>query len=88
MVRFMSKIFSIFPFSVFEILIYMTVLSILVFLTYSIYYIVKKPEGTLIYLKNSFLNIISIVGIVYFLFVVLWGLNYNRMDLKDSLIVD
>lgn len=88
MVRFMSKIFSIFPFSVFEILIYMAVLSILVFLIYSIYYIVKNPGETLIYLKNSFLNIISIVGIVYFLFVVLWGINYNRMDLKDSLIAD
>lgn len=87
-VKIMSKIFSIFPCSIFEILIYISLLSVLVFLIYSIYYIVKKPNNILSYLKNSFLNIISIVGIVYFLFVVLWGLNYNRMNLKDSLIVD
>lgn len=87
-IKLMSKIFSIFPFSVFEILIYISLLSILVFLIYSIYCIVKKPNNILSYLKNSFLNIISIVCIVYFLFVVLWGLNYNRMDLKDSLIAD
>ncbi|MCC3670959.1 DUF3810 domain-containing protein [Terrisporobacter mayombei] len=87
-VKIMSKIFSIFPCSIFEILIYISLLSVLVFLIYSIYYIMKKPNNILSYLKNSFLNIISIVGIVYFLFVVLWGLNYNRMNLKDSLIVD
>ena len=87
-VEFMSKIFSIFPFSVFEILIYMLALSTLVFLIYSIYYIVKNPKKFLFYLKNSFLNIISIAGIIYFLFVVLWGINYNRMDLKEALIAD
>lgn len=87
-VKFMSKVFSIFPFSIFEILIYIVVLSALVFLIYSIYYVVKNPKNILSYLKNSLLNIISIIGIVYFLFIVLWGLNYNRMDLKDSLIAD
>lgn len=87
-VKIMSKIFSIFPCSIFEILIYISLLSVLVFLIYSIYYIMKKPNNILSYLKNSFLNIISIVGIVYFIFVALWGLNYNRMDLKDSLITD
>ena len=88
MVKLMSKIFSIFPFSVFEILIYALALSILVFFIYSIYYIAKNPKKFLFYLKNSFLNIISIAGIIYFLFVVLWGINYNRMDLKESLIAD
>lgn len=86
--KFMSKIFSIFPFSLFEILIYIVVLSILIFLIYSIYFILKNPKSTFVYLKNSILNIISIVSIVYFLFIVLWGINYNRMDLKDSLIAD
>lgn len=87
-IRFMSKIFSLFPFSLFEMLIYMAVVLVLVFLIYSIYFIVKTPDNTLVYLKNSILNIISIIGIVYFLFVILWGINYNRMDLKDSLIAD
>lgn len=74
MIKFMSKIFSIFPFSLFEILIYISMILILIFVLYSIYF------------KSSILNIISIIGIVYFLFMILWGINYNRMDLKDSLI--
>lgn len=86
MVKFMSKIFSIFPFSVFQILIYFTALLVIFLIVYSVYYIVKKPQNTLSYLKNSLLNIISIVGVIYFLFVVLWGLNYNRMSLEYSLI--
>lgn len=86
MIRFMSKVFSIFPFSLFEILIYTSILLILIFVLYSIYFTVKNPSEILIYLKNLVLNIISIIGIVYFLFIILWGINYNRMDLKDSLI--
>lgn len=87
-VKLMSKTFGILPFSIFEILIYISVLSILGFIIYSIYYMVKNPGKILSYLKNSLLNIISIVGIIYFLFVMLWGINYNRMNLEDSLISD
>lgn len=86
MIRFMSKVFNIFPFSLFEILIYISLLLILIFILYYIYFIIKNPNEILIYLKNLILNIISIIGIVYFLFIILWGINYNRMDLKDSLI--
>ena len=74
------------PFSLFEILIYIFILSILIFLIYSIIYIIIRPRKILVYLKNSTLNIISIAGIIYFLFVILWGINYNRVDLEDSLI--
>ena len=87
-IRFISKIFSIFSFSLFEILIYMAILFILVFFVYLIYLIMKNHDKALVYLKNSILNIISIAGIIYFLFVILWGINYNRMDLKYSLIAD
>lgn len=88
MVKFLSKISSILPFSLFEILIYIGVLVIIIFLIYSIIYILKNPKKILSYLKNSLLNIVSLVGIIYFLFIVLWGINYNRMDLQDSLIKD
>ncbi|MFR5133014.1 MAG: DUF3810 family protein [Terrisporobacter sp.] len=47
---------------------------------------IKNPKKILSLFLNFILNIISIIGIVYFIFVVLWGINYNRMDLKDSLI--
>lgn len=85
MVKILSKIFSILPFSVFEILIYSGVLVILIFIIYSIIYMIKNPNQILNYLKNSLLNIISIIGIIYFIFIVFWGINYNRMDLQDTL---
>ena len=88
MVKFLSKITSIFNFSLFEILIYIAVLSILAFVIYSAVYIIKNPKNILTYLKNSLLNIFSVVGIIYFLFIILWGINYNRMDLGTSLIED
>ena len=72
MVKILSKIFSILPFSVFEILIYSGVLVILIFIIYSIIYMIKNPNQILNYLKNSLLNIISIIGIIYFIFIVFW----------------
>ncbi|MEG1411158.1 MAG: DUF3810 domain-containing protein [Terrisporobacter sp.] len=87
-VKILSKISSVLPFSLFEILIYIGVISIIGFIIYSIIYISKNPKSILSYLKNSILNIISIVGLIYFIFIALWGLNYNRMDLANSLIVD
>lgn len=37
-------------------------------------------------LKCSLLNVLSILSIAYFLFIVLWGLNYNRLPLETTLI--
>ena len=87
-VKFLSKITSIFPFSLFEILIYMIVLSLITYLIYSITKIVKDYKKVLIYIKSFILNVASVAGLIYFLFIILWGLNYNRMDLKTSLIED
>ena len=87
-VKFLSYISSIFPFSLFEALIYIAVLSIITYLIYSIIKIIRDNKNTLCYLKNFLLNMISIAGLIYFLFIILWGLNYNRLDLKTSLILD
>ena len=74
------------PFSLFEILIYIGILAIVIFIIYSIVYIIKNPKNAFLYIKSSVLNIISVCGIIYFLFVTLWGINYSRIDLKTSLI--
>ncbi len=36
--------------------------------------------------QNYILNILSVLSIAYFLFIVLWGLNYNRVPLQTTLI--
>lgn len=88
MVKILSNISSILPFSLFEIFIYVGAIATLSYFIYCIFNITKNPKKTLYYLKNMILNIISIFGIIYFLFIILWGINYNRMDLEDSLIED
>ena len=45
-VKALSKISSVLPFSLFEILIYIFILSILIFLIYSIIYIIRNPRKT------------------------------------------
>ncbi len=76
------------PFSLFEMLIYIVILAIVIFIIYSIVYIIKNPKNAFSYMKSSILNIISVFGIIYFIFVTLWGINYSRIDLKTSLIED
>ncbi|HBF8198223.1 TPA: DUF3810 domain-containing protein [Clostridioides difficile] len=85
-VQILSKVSGIFPFSLYEITMYIIVISIFLFLCCTLSTIFNKKKKLNIYLKNSILNILSIVSIVYFLFVVLWGINYNRIPLETTLI--
>ena len=82
----LSKISSIVPFSIFEMIIYLVVFSILLFIIYFIYNIINNPKNLKYILKNSLLNILSIISTLYFLFIILWGLNYNRLPLEVSII--
>ncbi len=75
----LSHITGVFPFSLAEIII----VSLAVFV---IAYIIKTL--TLNGVKKFFLNIITFVGIIYFSFQLLWGLNYNRPRLQDILALD
>ena len=88
MIKCLSKISSILPFSLFEILIYILFIVFLILLSCLIYNVIKNPKKILYFFKDFILNIISIMGVIYFLFIILWGINYNRMDLQSSLIED
>ncbi|MCC0720452.1 DUF3810 domain-containing protein [Clostridioides sp. ZZV14-6105] len=85
-VQLLSKVSGIFPFSIYEITMYIIVISIFLFLCSIVFTIFKKNRNLKTFLKNSILNILSILSIVYFLFVVLWGINYNRVPLESTLI--
>ena len=97
-VQVLSKISGAFPFSLYEVTMYLVFFSILLFIMHIIITIFKnslssygKRYGTRIHsvtsvFQNYILNILSILSISYFLFIVLWGLNYNRVPLQTTLI--
>jgi hypothetical protein len=85
--RFFSVIFSnisgIFPFSVMEVFLILIVLLFFIYLSILIFR--KKKKAKKKSRKEKAAGIfelitipLAIVGTVYFLFIVLWGLNYNR----------
>jgi len=77
---------------------YLIVFSVLLFIIHIIINIFKnlphsysKGYGTFInffiyIFQNYILNILSFLSIAYFLFIVLWGLNYNRVPLQTTII--
>ncbi|HSQ89595.1 DUF3810 domain-containing protein [Romboutsia sp.] len=97
-VQVLSKISGFFPFSLYEVTMYLIVFSILLFIIHIIIntfknsiYSYRKRYGSrrhffISVAKNYILNILSILSIAYFLFIVLWGLNYNRVPLQTTLI--
>ena len=76
-VEILSNISGIFPFSIYEITMYLIVISIALFIIYTIYIIINSPNKLKVFIKNSLLNILSIISIFYFLFIILWGLNFK-----------
>ncbi|MGX4599637.1 DUF3810 domain-containing protein [Faecalimicrobium sp. JNUCC 81] len=86
MIQTLSKISGIFPFSTYEITIYLIIFILLIFIVQLLYILFKNSVKLKSFLVNSLLNLLSILSIAYFLFIVLWGLNYNRLPLSTTLI--
>lgn len=73
------------PFSLYDIFL---VIVFLAFLTYIVFIIrrciiYKKAIHKIIY--KGLLNILSYISIIYFLFIVLWGINYNRVPFNETI---
>ena len=85
-VEILSNISGIFPFSLYELTIYLIIISIALSIIYTFYIIINNPNKLKVFIKNFLLNILSIISIAYFLFIILWGLNYNRIPLETTLI--
>lgn len=84
-VKLLSKISSIFDFSCFEIMIYIFSISVVLSVVYLIYRAFKDRSNFFKSLKNVLLNYLACVCLIYFLFILLWGINYNRVSLDDSI---
>lgn len=84
--RSLSGLTSVFPFSLAEIIIVLLVIVITVYTFRFGFYFIQRKELKL--LKRYFLNLITAVGIIYLAFQLLWGLNYNRARLNETLYLD
>ena len=85
-VSILSKISGIFPFSLYEITMYVIVFSVALFIVHLIKTTFTNRKNLIPLLKTSILNFLSILSISYFLFIILWGLNYNRTPLQETII--
>ncbi|MBP3927957.1 MAG: DUF3810 family protein, partial [Peptostreptococcaceae bacterium] len=73
------------PFSLYDIFVVVTCIGLIV-------YIISVIRRCFIYRKNilriltkGVLNIVSFFSVLYFLFIVLWGINYNRLPFNESI---
>lgn len=84
----LSSITGILPFSMAEIVIIAFVLITIVYLLLTIICCIKHPQ----YRKNLMirytLNLLAAGGLIYFSFMVLWGLNYHRLPFAKIAHID
>lgn len=88
MVTTLSKLSGIFPISLYEVTMYIIVSCIVIVIIRIIIAIAKDKKIVFSLVKNYILNILSIVSIIYFLFIILWGINYNRTPLETIIIAN
>jgi hypothetical protein len=77
-----SPITGFFPFAVVEICLYVLILLCLVFIIRGI---INIKSFRLIMIVSFIIKIAGTLALMYFIFTIMWGLNYNRLPLEQSL---
>ena len=85
---FMGTLIGWIPFSVAEVLLPLLVLSVAIGLLIWVIRLIRKKGSRWVVFRNGILNILVIFSVLYFSFIVLWGLNYNRQSLATILNMD
>ena len=84
-IELISNLTAIFPFSLLEISIFIVISFTLFMVVKLLYILLKYPSTFLRYLKNLTINLLSILSLIYFIFILFWGINYNRPSLDYTL---
>lgn len=77
--------FELFPFSVFELLTGLALLSFIYFTIKSLFKSIRNKGKRKAQLGQYFFRLISVISISYSLFIFLLGFNYNRLPLSSRL---
>ncbi len=80
--KLIGNMFGYFPFSVGELLLYLTILIIIIQTLIHLYMAIKNKS--IIYIIKLIFKILSISSLVYFLFTISCGLNYYRTPIKND----
>lgn len=83
MSQILSNITGLLPFSLAEVLLVCFVIIALWWLLKTIVNIIRCNSKRIQIIKRSIFRIVIAVSIIYFSFIVLWGLNYHRLPLSE-----
>lgn len=50
--------------------------------------LIKNPSKVILIIKKTIINIFALTGVLYFLFVLMWGMNYNNSHIAEILELD
>lgn len=78
----LSILFGIFPFSVAEISIIIFIFLCFIYLLRTFYKLIFR-ENKRYTIINSLVNLGMLISIIYFTFVIIWGLNYQRLPFSS-----
>ncbi len=79
----LNLLFGYIPISVAEIVLILVVVAILFLIIKTIIRIIKSASEIWSILGKAISNVLAAVSILYFSFVLLWGINYQRLPFKD-----
>lgn len=79
-----SQLTGLIPFSLFECLIYLAVLTLLIAFLYYLFQIIHHPHQRLTLFIKGFLQLMTAFSIGYLIFLLFWGMNYHRASLETS----
>ncbi|MFZ5987645.1 MAG: DUF3810 domain-containing protein [Bacillota bacterium] len=81
--RFFSLITGFIPVSVGEVLVISAIIFILLKLVQTVVKAVKTPSRIVPLLSAALVNALAAISIIYFSFVILWGINYQRLPFSQ-----
>lgn len=84
-IQMLSTITGIFPFSLFEIGLFIIVPLVIFYVFYNIIKICQERKKRKVRLLNFLLTLSASCSLIYFLFLSTWGLNYNRPHLSKTI---
>ncbi len=72
------------PVSVAELALILLLAIFIWYIAYTVAHAIRQKENRRKFVTRFFLNLFSAASIVYFLFIVTWGLNYNRLPFSEA----